>query len=77
MAYNRGIEKSLLHLYFLTYSPPTFTYTPTVEAHVDPFFAEAEMLDLHKVLHSSNNFIPIVKIATTELLLHLGEEVAV
>ncbi len=43
--------------------------------HLDPFFVGVSVLNLLKVVHSSNDIIFAVKVVTTALLLHLGEEV--
>lgn len=40
---------------------------------MDPFFIEVNVLDLQNVVHTSDSIIITVKMATAELLLHLGE----
>lgn len=40
---------------------------------MDPFFVEVGVLDLQKVVYSSDNVITTVKMETTELLPHLGD----
>ncbi len=67
-----------LHIKFLN-TVPSFidTLNKAVVEHMDPFFVAVGTCDLQKVVNSSNDIITTVKMATTELPLHHGEEVAV
>ncbi len=63
-------------MFFTTIPLYIYTLSPAAVEHMDPFFAEVSILDLQEV-HSSDDVIISVWMATTELLLHLGEEVVV
>ncbi len=48
---------------------------PAVMEHTDPFLVAIGNLNLQIVVHSSEVVSTTIKMVTTELLLHLGEEV--
>lgn len=51
--------------------------SPANVEQTDPFFVEISILGLQKVINSGTNIIIIVKMVTTEFLLHLGVEIIV
>lgn len=52
----------------------SITISPAVVDRTDLFFEEVDLLDLQEVVNSNNGIIKIVKIATSDLYLHLGKE---
>ncbi len=73
-----GVSFRKLCTFSFQHDPLLHLRTSAVIKHTDPLILEVSTVDLQKVVHSSSDdIISFAKITTTELLLHLEEEVAV